>query len=101
MTEELCNQFLYIKTFLGLVEMTFGLVHASYRLPEWQAVKLTFFAPCKQLAEQITNSKDLIYTCIAAVLRDVAMIVLYSTQLYLRDFATSFTVQKLTSESST
>ena len=32
--------------FLRLVEMTFGLVHASYSLPEWQAVKLTFFAPC-------------------------------------------------------
>jgi len=30
---------------LGLVEMTCGLVHASYSLPEWQAVKLTFFAP--------------------------------------------------------
>ena len=26
--------------------MTFGLVHASYSLPEWQAVKLTFLAPC-------------------------------------------------------
>ena len=26
--------------------MTFGLVHASYSLPEWQAVKLAFFAPC-------------------------------------------------------
>ena len=25
--------------------MTFGVVHASYSLPEWQAVKLTFFAP--------------------------------------------------------
>ena len=32
--------------FFGLVEMTFGLVHVSYSLPEWQAVKLTFFAPC-------------------------------------------------------
>ena len=31
----------------GLVKMTFGLVHASYSLREWQAVKLTFFAPCK------------------------------------------------------
>ena len=29
----------------GLVEMTCGLVHVSYSLPEWQAVKLTFFAP--------------------------------------------------------
>ena len=27
--------------------MTCGLVHAIYSLPEWQAVKLTFFAPCK------------------------------------------------------
>ena len=26
--------------------MTCGLIHASYSLPEWQAVKLTFFAPC-------------------------------------------------------
>ena len=25
--------------------MTFGEVHASYSIPEWQAVKLTFFAP--------------------------------------------------------
>ena len=30
---------------MGLVEMTCGLVHASYSLPEWQVVKLTFFAP--------------------------------------------------------
>ena len=29
----------------GLVEMTCGLVHASYSLHEWQAVKLTFYAP--------------------------------------------------------
>ena len=28
--------------------MTFRLVHASYSLPEWQAVKLTLFAPCTQ-----------------------------------------------------
>ena len=27
------------------VEMTFGEAHASYSIPEWQAVKLTFFAP--------------------------------------------------------
>ena len=33
--------------FLRLVEMTLGKVHASYSLPEWQAVKLTSFAPCK------------------------------------------------------
>ena len=29
----------------GLVEMTYRLVHASYSLPKWQAVKLPFFAP--------------------------------------------------------
>ena len=37
------------KRVLGLVEMTCGLVHASYSLPEWQAVKLTFFAPCASM----------------------------------------------------
>ena len=29
----------------GLVEMKFGLVNVSFSLPEWQAVKMTFFAP--------------------------------------------------------
>ena len=33
------------KRALGLVEMTCGPVHVIYSLPEWQAVKLTFFAP--------------------------------------------------------
>ena len=31
--------------FFGQVEMTIGLVNVSYNLPEWQAVKLTFFVP--------------------------------------------------------
>ena len=35
-----------IKTFLGLVETMFGLVNVSFSLPEWQAVKVTFFASC-------------------------------------------------------
>ena len=30
---------------LGLVEMTSGLVNASFSLPNWQAVKMIFFAP--------------------------------------------------------
>ena len=34
-----------IKMFWGLCETTFGLVYASFRLPEWQALKMTFFAP--------------------------------------------------------
>ena len=33
------------KKLLGLVEMMSGLVNASFSLPEWQAVKMIFFAP--------------------------------------------------------
>ena len=44
-----CEINLLSKTFLGLVEMTFGLVNVSFSLPEWQAVKVTFFAPCMTL----------------------------------------------------
>ena len=40
-----CEINLLIKTFLGLDEMMFGLVNVSFSLPEWQAVKMTFFAP--------------------------------------------------------
>ena len=36
---------LLVKKFLGLVEMTSALVNASFSLPEWQAVKMIFFAP--------------------------------------------------------
>ena len=38
---------LLVKTLLGLVEMKSRLVNASFSLPEWQAVKMSFFAPCK------------------------------------------------------
>ena len=41
-----CEINLLIKTFLGLVEMMLGLVNVSFSLPEWQAVKVIFFAPC-------------------------------------------------------
>ena len=46
-----CKTNLLIKTFLGLVEMMFGLVNVSFSSPEWQAVKLkvTFFALCRPL----------------------------------------------------
>ena len=40
-----CEISLLIKMFLGLVEVMFGLVNVSFSLPEWQAVKMTFFAP--------------------------------------------------------
>ena len=43
--QKYCQINLLIKTFLGLVEMMFGLVNVSFSLPEWQAVKMTFFAP--------------------------------------------------------
>ena len=41
---------LLVKKLLGLVEMTSGLVNASFSLPKWQAVKMIFFAPwtCKE-----------------------------------------------------
>ena len=35
---------LFVKNLLGLVEMTTGLVNASFSLPERQAVKMIFFA---------------------------------------------------------
>ena len=41
-----CDQLCQSKRVWGLVEMTCGLLHASYSLPKWQAVKLTFFASC-------------------------------------------------------
>ena len=49
-----CEVNLLIKTFLGLVEMLFGLVNVSLSLPEWQAVKRTFFAPV--LARSLTEN---------------------------------------------
>ena len=42
-TEELKS--MLNKSFYSLVEMTFREVHASYSIPKWQDVKLTFFAP--------------------------------------------------------
>ena len=42
-----CYQSGQSKRVLGLVEVTCGLIHAIYSVPEWQAVKLIFFAPCR------------------------------------------------------
>ena len=39
-----CEINLLIKMFLGQVEIMFGLVNVRLNLPEWQAVKMTFFA---------------------------------------------------------
>ena len=43
---------------LGLVEMTSGLVNASFSLPEWQAVKMIFFAPCYSEKNDKENPLD-------------------------------------------
>ena len=50
---------LLVKMFLGLVEMTFGLVHASFSLPKWQALKMTFFAPCVTVALYKDNGSNI------------------------------------------
>ena len=55
--QENCEINLLIKTFLVLVEMMFGLVNVRFSLPEWQAVKMTFFAPCL-LRSRKKNSRE-------------------------------------------
>ena len=44
--------------------MTRGLVHASYSLPEWQAIKLTFFAPWHMPLG--ISDHDMIYAALSA-----------------------------------
>ena len=46
---------LLVKKFWGLVKMTSGQVNASFSLPEWQAVKMIFFAPCVCIACHYQN----------------------------------------------
>ena len=38
---------LLVKKLLGLVEMRSRVVDASFSLPDWQAVKMIFFAHCE------------------------------------------------------
>ena len=58
-----CEINLLIKTFLGLVEMMFGLVNVSFSLPKWQAVNVTFFAPCIVLHNYNMASINFLVTC--------------------------------------
>ena len=51
MNRRTVKSILLVKKFLGLVEMTSGLVNVSFSLPEWQAVKMIFFAPCRGSAK--------------------------------------------------
>ena len=39
----------------GLVDMTYRLVYVSCGLPKWQAVKLTFFAPCLNIHTNLSR----------------------------------------------
>ena len=45
---------LLVKKLLGLVEMTSGLLNASFSLPEWQAIKMILFAPCQGTLSLLT-----------------------------------------------
>ena len=58
-----CEINLLIKTFLGLVEMMFGLVNVSFSLPKWQAVNVTFFAPCIVLHNYNMAFINFLVTC--------------------------------------
>ena len=49
---------LLVKTFLGLVEMTFGQVNANFSLPKWKAVKMIFFAPYQKKAFFLDSEKE-------------------------------------------
>ena len=55
---------LLVKKFFGLVKMMSGLVNASFSLPEWQAVKVIFFAPCVGgfLGLKLRKKKSLTHT---------------------------------------
>ena len=55
---------LLVKKFWGLVEMTSGLVNASFSLPEWQAVKMIFFAPCSSVANRTVASTRFKQACL-------------------------------------
>ena len=48
---------LLIKKCWGLVEMMFGLVNGSFSFPEWQAVKMTFFAPWRRCLLNVLGDK--------------------------------------------
>ena len=63
---------LLVKKFLGLVEMTSGLVNASFSLPEWQALKMIFFAPWFNWATENSCQMNLALmalTCMSSTLR--------------------------------
>ena len=48
------------KSLGAIVEMTFGPVNASFSLPEWQAVKMTFFAPWALKRDQLNKTNTIL-----------------------------------------
>ena len=48
---------LLFKKLLGLVEMTSGLRNVSFSLPEWEAVKMIFFAPYMKIKLNVPGIK--------------------------------------------
>ena len=57
---------LLVKKHLRLVEMTSALENASLSLPEWQAVKMIFFATCQRFLFKppFEDKKNSIYSTI-------------------------------------
>ena len=47
-------------------DKNFGLVHARYSLPEWQAAKLTFFAACfhTALIRNLSSNRGELYVLV-------------------------------------
>ena len=81
-----CNQSCKSKRVLGLVEMTCGLVHASYSLPEWQAVKLIFFHKFQynpSLPSIATDDRKR-FQCLHIVLRNKTGLLCFVIQLMQR-----------------
>ena len=74
-----------IKKCWGLFEMTFGQVIASFSLPEWQAVKMTFFAPCHEVPVLELLIPNIIihmsYTRKNSLVKDKYVCILHTLQL--------------------
>ena len=79
---------------LGLVETTCGLVHASYSLPKWQAVKLTFFAPCTR--HLLTTVSDAPLASALFPLNTLGKLTVFGEKLTLKIAIFSFEIITLT-----
>ena len=52
---------LLVKKRLGLVEMAFGLVYASFSLPEWQAVKNDFLCTLEFMINTVPPTSNSVH----------------------------------------